>query len=67
MVRLPFDFQVGSLYVYSMNEYVGLFLMTFLWLSISYILFRIIKRKHEKKPFNIRKMLDKQNNWFPND
>ena len=50
-----------------MNEYVGLFLMAFLWLSISYILFRIIKRKHEKKPFNIRKMLDKQNNWFPND
>ncbi len=50
-----------------MNEYVGLFLMTFLLLSISYILFIIIKRKHKKKPFNIRKMLDKQNNWFPND
>ena len=44
-----------------MNEYVGLFLMVLLWLSFSYLLFRILKRKYKKKPFDIRKMLDNQN------
>ncbi len=41
-----------------MNEYVGLFLMLLLWLSISYILFRYLKYKYKKKPFNIRKLID---------
>jgi len=46
-----------------MNEYVGATLMILLWLSFSYLLFRIIKRKYKTKPFNIKKILDKQQRW----
>ena len=48
-----------------MNEYVGLFLMTLLWLSISYVIFRYVKRKYKKKPFNIKKILDRQEGGWP--
>jgi len=46
-----------------MNEYVGASLIILLWLSFSYLLFRIIKRKYKKKPFNIKEFLDKQQRW----
>ena len=48
-----------------MDEYVGLFLMTLLWLSISYVIFRYVKHKHKKKPFNIKKILDRQWGGWP--
>ena len=48
-----------------MDEYVGLFLMTLLWLSISYVIFRYVKHKYKKKPFNIRKWLDIQHSGWP--
>ncbi len=43
-----------------MNEYVGLFLMVLLWLSLSYLFFRILKRKFKRKPFDIDKAIDSQ-------
>ena len=48
-----------------MDEYVGLFLMTLLWLSISYVIFRYVKHKYKKKPFNIKKILDSQWGGWP--
>tara|TARA_B100001113_G_C20915572_1_gene537714 strand:+ start:480 stop:635 length:156 start_codon:yes stop_codon:yes gene_type:complete len=48
-----------------MNEYVGLFLLTLLWLSISFIIFRYVKNKYKKKPFNIKKVLDRQDGGWP--
>ena len=48
-----------------MNEYLGLFLMVLLWLSFSYLFFRILKRKYKKKPFNIKKILDSQWGGWP--
>ena len=41
-----------------MNEYVGLLLMTLLWVSLSYIFFRYLKHKHKKKPINLRKLFE---------
>ena len=42
-----------------MNEYVGATLMILLWLSLSYLFFRILKRKYKKKPFDIGKAIDR--------
>jgi len=48
-----------------MNEYVGLFLMVLLWLSLSYLFFRILKRKYKRKPFDIDKAIDSQQGGYP--
>ena len=48
-----------------MNEYVGLFLMVLLWLSLSYLFFRILKRKYKSKPFDIDKAIDSQQGGYP--
>ena len=40
-----------------MNEYVGATLMILLWLSFTYLSFRILKRKYKKKPFDISKLI----------
>ena len=48
-----------------MNEYVGLFLMVLLWLSLSYLFLRVLKRKYKRKPFDIDKAIGSQQGGYP--